>query len=226
MPKNSLQQSNSGQWTIPVEALILRIRRVLSENTPYRDLKCDKSDNGYYVRIVSQDAQHNTRQGPYYFHDLLGLARMLNIFKPQHTYPVQMTDKRTGRTYTEGTLPPKLRFEVVTPVLLDALRTIQAHYPDGYYIAPSGKAQIVTAPVKTKLEQLLDENDLIPEPDPKTMTVAEKIAYMNAHGYDVQQGAIVYPADPPYDDPFSNHMDDCVIREGKECNCPAREGQN
>lgn len=128
MPATLYTQRSKTEWTISAEALKGRIDRTLRKLIPVRELYYDRSTGGFYVRIINaNDPQHMSRQGPYYYRDLSGLARMLNMFHMKNGLDIPSVTciDRLGNEYPEKTLPASLRFNVLTLAHSDMIRQLE-----------------------------------------------------------------------------------------------------
>jgi len=155
MPASALRPRLTDEWTIPAEALRNRIDRCLRKLVPYRELVYDHSTCGFFVRIISKDAQHMTRQGPYLFEHFAGLARMLGLFHLSNgvDLPPVTVISRQGKEYPEKPLPALLQFNVVTQAYADMARQLQA----------SGLYTVTPVTDAVTQEELIDFDDLTPE---------------------------------------------------------------
>jgi hypothetical protein len=133
MPACLYSVRSDKEWTTSVEALRGRIDRYMRKITPYRELWYNHHNNGFHARGVNDQAHINT--GPYYYRDFSGLARMLGLFTDKNGFqlPLITCIDRKGNEYPEKPLPIALRFPVITPILSDAIRALEAK---GYTVTP------------------------------------------------------------------------------------------
>jgi len=152
----TLSQIGGNTLTLKLEPFLARINRKLRTLTPYRELFYDKLKRDYYIRVVNLgQPDHLLSQGPYYYSHMIGLARHLNLFNQSERLcsPI-LLQSRSGTEYQEARLPGHLKFNVLTPVLKDAMEALRSA---GYTITPPAP---VTAPVTP-------EPELLRAPDPQ-----------------------------------------------------------
>jgi hypothetical protein len=121
--------------TLPLEIFLARINRRLHKLIPYRELFFDTTKRDYYIRVINHgNVDHLITQGPYYYRHMIGLARHLDIFTPSERLcsPI-LLKSRSGFVHQEAGLPGHLKFDVLTPVLHDALMALRGK---GWTIEP------------------------------------------------------------------------------------------
>jgi hypothetical protein len=134
---------------LPLEPFLARINRRLHKLIPYRELFYDFGQRQYYVRIINATgSDHLSTQGPYYYHHMIGLARHIELFNGlERSATLVQLKSRKGQVYDEVRLPGHLKFDVLTPILKDALAILQAK---GWTVAsprPSAIDDIPNEPV-------------------------------------------------------------------------------
>jgi hypothetical protein len=137
MPASVYNKRSEHEWTTSAEALRGRIDRRLRKLVPYREFVYDHSTCGFYVRIPNHSDPGNPQLiGQYYYMHFSGLARMLGLFDEMngcYKLPSITCIDRQGKEYPETVLPLALRFPVITPILSDAIRALEAK---GYTVTP------------------------------------------------------------------------------------------
>ena len=131
--------------TLPLEPFLLRLNRHLRKLMPYRELIYDRTAQDYFVRVTSTGPDHLRRQGPYYYNHMIGLARHINALSMiERAMPAITLKSRNGNLYEEHKLPGYLKFDVLTPVLYDAIQALRGK---GWLVeAPEPATATVTAP--------------------------------------------------------------------------------
>ena len=158
--------------TLPLEPFLLRLNRHLRKLMPYRELIYDRTAKDYFVRIMSTGPDHLRRQGPYYYNHMIGLARHINALSMiERAMPAITLKSRNGNLYEEHKLSGHLKFDVLTPVLYDAICQLRER---GYDVtkraapvtAPASVTSAVTEPEVTDPAEEYDETlgfDIDPE---------------------------------------------------------------
>lgn len=131
---------------LPLEAFLVRINRHLKQLIPYRELFYDFKERNYFLRVVNLgQTNHLETQGPYYYKYMVALARHINALSlaEKSLCAVGSIRLRTrgGSDYQEVALPSHLKFDVITPVLNDA---ISALLTSGYTVIPPLTGTVTT----------------------------------------------------------------------------------
>jgi hypothetical protein len=126
MPTTEYTTRTPNEWLTSAEALRGRIDRRLRKLFPYREFIYEHKVGGWYVQIVDNSTQHMSRQGPYYYRHLSGLARMIGLFRDRkgNDFP-SVTCKAKGKEYPEEPLPPELRFNVLSLARANMIRELE-----------------------------------------------------------------------------------------------------
>ncbi len=168
MPVAALMPRSANEWTVPAGALRSRIQRTLNKLIPYREFMYDYSTCGFYLRTVELGSQHMTRQGPYYYEHLSGLARMLGMFHMKNGVdlpPVTVIDKQ-GKEYPEKPLPPDLRFNILTKAHMEMISQLEK--AGIKYSIPANSMQPSRAPGAPLTAPVTTHGPIIPEDDELT----------------------------------------------------------
>ena len=169
----STTENQGNTYELPLEAFLARINRHLKRLIPSRELFYDFGRRNYFIRVVNQgQPNHLETQGPYYYVQMVGLARMIGVVsRAERAMPSITLKTRGGSVYQEQVLPSHLKFDVLTPVLYDAICQLRER---GYDVtkraapvtAPASVTSAVTEPEVTDPAEEYDETlgfDIDPE---------------------------------------------------------------
>ena len=149
-------ENQGNTYELPLEAFLARINRHLKRLIPYRELFYDFGRRNYFIRVVNQgQPDHLETQGPYYYVQMVGLARMIGVLsRAERVMPSITLKTRGGSVYQEHALSSHLKFDVLTPVLIDAITALR------------GKGWTVQAPLTVPVILDTDKYPLTGMPGP------------------------------------------------------------